>query len=245
MDYNKKILSFFTGELDAAHREELKLEMADNAKLQEDMKLQQEVLYAIANHQDDYSDFKNQLADLGNEFMEEQEAKSPSFKINYWLAAASLIVVLGLGSYLGLLRDSSYSGGQAFNEYYEAYGTDMMVRGNTSTGVFTKAFEQYRSGDIANALVSFDDLRLENEELAGFFSGLCYIEMGDMEKARQELRSTLDIAIFYEAQIRWYLALCYLKLEEYEEAELLLTQIVADGHTYSVEARSILSKLKV
>lgn len=243
MDYNKKILQFFTNELDPLQRADLKAEMANSEGLKEDIKLQQEVLYTIANHDEDYSDFRKQLKDIGNEFITEEDSKRASFKINYWLAAASVVVVIGLGSYLGLLRDNNYTGNQAFVEYYSPYGADLTVRGGEQSGSFNKAFELYHSGDMDNAILAFDELRQENEELAGFFTGLCYMELGKIADAKKELEETRNISIFYEEQIKWYLALCHLKLEEYQDAELLLTQIMTGNNKYAREAKAILDKL--
>ncbi|MBK3518395.1 tetratricopeptide repeat protein [Carboxylicivirga marina] len=243
MDYNKKILQFFTNELSSEQREDLKLEMASDSGVNEDMKLQQEVLFSIANQGDGFDDFKKQLNEIGQEFLEEQDEKRNSFKINYWLAAASVIVVIGLGSYLGLLRDASYTGGQAFVEYYSPYGTDMTVRGGEESSLFNRALESYQSGDIDAAIVSFKELSHENEELAGFFTGLCYMEMGNLELAKSQLQSTQEIAIFYEEQIKWYLSLCHIKLEEYEPAELLLTQLQTSGNSYSTKAKELLDKI--
>ncbi|MCU4155027.1 hypothetical protein J1N10_03515 [Carboxylicivirga sp. A043] len=244
MDYNKRILQFFTNELSPEDRQELKLEMANDAQLNEDMKLQQEVLYAIANDKAENDDFKKQLQEIGNEFLEEQEEKSHSFKINYWLAAASVIVVIGLGSYLGLLKDSNYTGNQVFVEYYTPYGADMTVRGGEQSTLFDAALTKYQSGDMPAAIEAFKELGIENEELAGFFTGLCYLEMGNIEEAQQQLEATQDIAIFYEEQIKWYMALCYLKLEDYQQAELLLTQLQTSGNKYAKQAEEILGKMK-
>lgn len=243
MDYNKKILQFFTNELDPLQSQELKVEMANDANVEEDMKLQQEVLFAIANQQDDNSDFRQQLEEIGNEFLEEEEKPKHSFTINYWLAAASVVVVIGLGSYLGLLKNDNYSGNQAFVEYYAPYGTDMTVRGTEQVSNFDQAFELYQSGDMSRAIESFNDLADENEELVGYFKGLCYIELGEIEKAKTQLAAAQEIAIFYEDQINWYLALCHVKQEEQQAAELLLTQILTSGNQYSSKAKELLEKL--
>ncbi len=245
MDYNKRILQFFTNELDPLQRNELKVEMSADKGLTEDMKLQQEVLYTLANEEEEFSDFRKQLKDLGNEFISDEESRKSSFRINYWLAAASVVVVLGLGSYLGLLRDGNYTGSQAFVEYYAPYGADMTVRGGEQSGSFSAAFELYHSGDIQNAIGAFDELKVENVELAGFFTGLCYLELGEITKAKEQLEATNEIAIFYEEQVKWYLALCHLKLEEYTEAELLLTQIMTSDAKYAEDAKKILDKLDV
>jgi len=247
MDYNKKILQFFTEELSQEERQELALEAANDSNVAEDLKLQQEILYTIANNNDDDLDFRKQLEEVGNEFLEEEheEVKKPSIRINYWLAAASVVVVIGVGSYLGLLRDANYGGSQAFIEYYSPYGTDMTVRGHDESDLFVKAIDSYQSGDITYAIESFESLSSDNEELAGFFLGLCHIELGNIEIAKAKLLETKKKAIFYEDQIDWYLALCYVKQQEYEQAELMLTQILTSGNQYASEAKELLGKLKI
>ncbi|WP_430814468.1 hypothetical protein [Carboxylicivirga sp. RSCT41] len=243
MDYNKKILEFFTNELSPEERQEVKLEMANNPDFNEDMKLQQEILYTVANHKNEDLEFRKQLEEISEEFLAEEEKRNNPFKMNYWLAAASVIVVIGLGSYLGLLKDNSYTGAQAFVEYYTPYGADMTVRGGEQSTLFDVALKQYQAGDMNAAIGSFNELGEENEELAGFFTALCYLEMGDIEKAKLQLQSTQEIAIFYEEQIKWYMALCHLKLEEFDKAELLLTQLQTSGNKYSTQAEEVLDKM--
>ncbi len=247
MDYNKKILQFFTGELSQEQRKELALEVTSDATVAEDMKLQQEVLYTIANNKEDDLDFRKQLQSIGDEFLEEEQnnVKKLSFGINYWLAAASVVVVIGVGTYLGLIRNPGYSGNQVFIEYYTPYGTDLTVRGREDSDLFVKAIESYQAGDIAVALETFEALMYDNEELAGFFLGLCQIELGNFELAKQQLKETKEKAIFYEDQIEWYLALCYIKEQEYNEAELLLTKITTSGSQYAIEAKEILDKIEI
>jgi len=245
MDYNKKILQFFTDELTQEQRKELAFEAVQDSNTAEDIKLQQEVLYTIAHSEEDNSDYRKQLQDIGNEFLEHEEDKKPSFRINYWLAAASVVVVIGLGTYLGLLRDVNYGGNQAFVEYYSPYGADMTIRGHERSDLFVNAIESYQAGDIAVAIDLFEEISGDNEELAGFFLGLCYIELGDIALAKQTLMVAKEKAIFYEAQIDWYLALCYIKQQEYNEAELILTQIMTGGNQYSDQAKELLDKLKI
>ncbi len=244
MDYNKKILEFFTNELSQDERAALKGEMVVNSELKEDMKLQQEVLFSIANEQDDFSDFRKQLEGIGNELLNEDKNDRRSFpQINYWLAAASVVIVVGLASYLGLLQDSTYNNDQAFADYYVAYGSDLTIRGAESSNDFTKAVEMYQAGDMEQAIEAFAEIEDENVELAGFFIALCNMEMGNIENAKIKLYETKENSIFYEEQIKWYLALCHIKLDEYKEAELLLTQLMTANGAYSQQSGALLKKL--
>lgn len=242
MDYNDKILELFSGDLSKEERDELSAEVGNNEQLLEDLKLQQEVLFAIENGDDDTLDFRQQLKDIGQEFVAEQD-KRHRIHPGVWMAAASVVVVLGLASLLGLFQSSEYSGSYAFSEYYEPYGTDMVVRGEGHFNQLDKAIGFYQNGNMALALSEFERLERENIELSGFFSALCYMEMGDFDKAKGILNGISNDAIFYSDQINWYLALCYLKDNEESKAEVLLHEVVKGNNQYSAKASEILKKL--
>lgn len=243
MDYNEKMLDLFSGDLQEEEKKLLIQEYENNEEFQEDLKLQQEILYTIERGDDETIDFRNQLNDISNDFLSEKE---PKRRINpsYWLAAASVIVVLGISSYLGLFRNNEYTGSQAFMEYYEPYGADLSVRGESHYNKLDKAISFYQDGNMALAISEFERLEKENAELAGFFTALCQMELGEISQAKNELERIGKNAIFYSDDIQWYLSLCYLKDNETNKASKILDDIANNNNQYSDKAKEILKKLK-
>lgn len=243
MDYNDKILELFSGDLSKEEMHELNNDIGGNDQLVEDIKLQQEIFYAIDRGDDDIVELRNQLREVSEEFLEEK-GRRRRIHPGTWMAAASVIVLLGLASLLGLFQTSEYSGSYAFSEYYEPYSVDLVVRGEGHFNQLDKAIKLYQDGNMALALTEFDRLQRENAELSGFFSALCYMEIGDFTKAKGILVNINEDAIFYSDQINWYLALCYLKDNEINRAELVLNAIAKGNNQYSERASEILTKMK-
>lgn len=243
MDYNDKILGLFSGDLQSDERKELSLACANEAEVQEDLKLQQELLFAISNGEDDVVDFRNQLEEIGNDFLDDNE-KPRRLIPAYWAAAASVIIIIGLVSYLGLFSNEYYTGDYAFSKYYEPFGSSMTVRGEGRSSQLENAVALYQVGKLTESLQIFEKLKSDNRELASFFSGLCYLELGMIDKAADELTGIKKEAVFYAEHIDWYLALCYLKQEQLDKAKALLKDMAAGNKEYSEKAKDILDKMK-
>lgn len=243
MDYNDKILGLFSGELNSKERKELGLACAHSSEVQEDLKLQQELLFTISNGEDDVVDFRSQLKEIGDDFLQTNERPRKLIPL-YWAAAASVIIVIGLAGFLGLFSNNSYSGDYAFSKYYEPFGASMTVRGDGRSSQVENAIGLYQDGKLTESLQIFERLKPDNTELAGFFAGLCYMEMGMLDQATNELYSVREDAVFYADHIDWYLALCLLKQEQMTKAKLLLQSLAKGENQYSANAKEILEKIK-
>ncbi len=243
MDYNDKILGLFSGDLKSQERRELNLACASDSELQEDLKLQQELLFTIRDGEDDIVDFRSQLKGIGADFLEEEERPRRLLPA-YWAAAASIIIIIGLVSYLGLFSNDYYTGDYAFSKYYEPFGASMTVRGEGRSSQLETAIAYYQEGKLSESLQIFEKLKSDNIELASFFSGLCYLELGMIDKAADELISVKKEAVFYAEHIEWYLALCYLKQEQLLKAKTLLSEVAESNNQYSENAKAILDKMK-
>nr|WP_319399911.1 tetratricopeptide repeat protein [uncultured Carboxylicivirga sp.] len=242
MDNNDRFLDFLSGELSEENQKKLAEELNDDKDLYEEFELQKEILHTIKMGDDDTMDFRNQLKDIGAEFMEE---KKSAFRIRpaYWIAAASVITLLSVSTFLGLFRSDRYVGDQMFMEYYEPYGLDINVRGDSESSDIDNAISLYQSGNTDNALEEFEKLKMDNTELSGFFSALCQIELGNIDKAERELEAISTDAVFYSDHINWYLALCYLKQEKMPEAKEKFDEITKGNNQYAKRASRILKKL--
>lgn len=242
MDYSEKILDLFSGDISEEDKNKLIQELENNEDLQADFRLQKEILHAIEQGDDDTLDFRSQLKEIGNEFIQEKRGR---FRIRpaYWLAAASVISILTVSTFLGLFRNDPYMGDQLFMEYYQPYGVDIKVRGEQHYSALDRAISLYQAGNMASALNEFNRLELENSELSGFFSALCQIELGNIESAEKELESISQKAIFYADHINWYLSLCYLKQEEISKAKAKFEDLSKGDNMYSQRASEILKKL--
>lgn len=242
MDYNDRILDFLSGDISKEDQKKLAEDLNNNDDLQEDFKLQKEILHTIKMGDDDTLDFRSQLKDIGGEFLNEKNSRL-RIRPAYWLAAASVITLLSVSTFLGLFRSDKYVGDQMFLEYYEPYGINIQIRGDHAEEDITKAISLYQAGNTEKALKEFERLKIENSEMSGFFLALCEIELGNIEEAQKELEKIGKNAIFYSDHINWYLSLCYLKQEEISKAKTMFEEIAKGNNEYSDKAARILKKL--
>ncbi len=243
MDYNDKFLDLLSGDISEEDENKLIEELERNPELQSEFRLQKEVLNTICMGDDDTLKFRDQLRSIGNEFLNEKKKSNLRIRPGYWVAAASVITLFAISTFLGLFRNDPYSGDQLFMEYYQPYSVDNYIRGGMNLNNLDKAINLYQSGNTIAALDEFKRLTLENSELSGFFTALCQIELGNIEEASKELEIISTSSIFYADHINWYLSLCYLKLDQTSEAKSKLSEIVASGNVYSPKAVEILNKL--
>nr|WP_321407961.1 hypothetical protein [uncultured Carboxylicivirga sp.] len=243
MDYNDRFLDFLSGELSDEDQNKLTEELNNDKELQKELLLQKEILQTIKMGDDDTMDFRSQLKDIGNDFLEE---KKSTFRIRpmYWIAAASVITIFSISTFLGLLSNDRFMGDQMFMEYYEPYGININVRGNSDFTEIDRAIDLYQSGNTKSALDEFQRLKIDNSEMSGFFSALCQIELGNIIEAERELELISKDAVFYSEHIDWYLSLCYLKQEKLPEAKALFQHIAEGNNEYADKAIRILKKLR-
>lgn len=244
MNYSDKILDLLSGNLSEEETILFQKEMANNEELKQEVAFQKGLMEIIDMGDDDTREFRNELKSIGKEFLAEQKPKV-FMRPTYWLAAASVTTILTITSLLGLFNNKGANTEQLFVEYYQPYKLNLDVRGeDNKLNDIDKAIQLYENGNVTSALHEFERLEADNTELAGFFSSLCYLELGRIDQCKEKLKFIQKQAIFYAEDIDWYLSLCYLKKNEISSAKDILSQIIASNNQYSNDASDIYDKLK-
>ena len=98
-------------------------------------------------------------------------------------------------------------------------------------------------GDYQKAHQNFIQLKAAGQvpEVLDLYLGISYLQLDDATAAI-ELWEDVKNTHPYEAQIRWYLALAYLKNNQPRKAETILTSISSDAYKYK-QANSILESI--
>jgi tetratricopeptide (TPR) repeat protein len=107
------------------------------------------------------------------------------------------------------------------------------------------ALDRYDNGNYAEAVSIFDRITI-NDEIkyqVWLYGGNAYLIEGQIDKAKKMFQNIIDEDAGYVIYAKWYLSLCYVRNEEYEEAKPLLEEIRDIGSFKSKEAAEILSKL--
>jgi hypothetical protein len=174
-----------------------------------------------------------------------QSFEKPKSNTNYkWLAAACVLVFMGIGTWFVLQNNNDNN---LYQEYYQTYPNVIMptVRGDVDKDEKTTAFIAYDQKNYQQAYTNFTALYDKNgEDYAVFYAALSLIELNKhkeaiicFDKKNWQKNNT------FTPYVNWYKALCYIKLEENKQAKLLLESLAKQANPLQEQAKKLLLDL--
>lgn len=160
------------------------------------------------------------------------------------LAAASFSLILVVGGLWYILSNKPISTERLISKYYKPAGPIGQIRSfETSTeDALKEAFNFYQQNDFENALKYFSSL--ENQITARFYSGVCYIELEQFDKAIESFDYVInDNDNLFVEQAEWYVGLIYLMNNQKDLAIEQFQKISTSQSYYSHQAEEILKYL--
>lgn len=177
-------------------------------------------------------------------FLQEVETEEGSRQNNYnhWWYAAAGLVLLAMSYFM--LRNEV--GNQLFDEYYVAPQQFVVNVERGETAELTaeqKAYWHYdrKEYDVAKNL--FLQLLKDDSDKADyhFYLGICYLETDEPQLALTEWAKISEGK--WQEAAQWYSALCYLKMENKEQAITLLKRLQNKPGDYQEDATLLLDDL--
>ncbi len=177
-------------------------------------------------------------------FEEKPQNKIIPFRNWLLLGAATVVMVISLWLFLGNQASSE----ELYLSYYQSYPNIVapIVRGENTQDEKQGAFEAYEEEKYQIAQTLFHQIfEKTKQEYALFYESQSYLASGETQKAIQLLESFdfSDEKYPFKTQKRWYLALGYLKLEEFEKAKQNLQILVSYENIQKENAGKLLEKL--
>lgn len=239
-----------SGELSGDELEAFDVELQDDPELLKEFELHKEVDEAI--QESEVIELRKKL-DLVHDLT--QNKKQPGLlrtilrhKLSR-IAAASFVVLLIITSIsLYFLRpDGNLSNDSLFKIYYQPDAA-LLIRGtNSQNATLIQAFQLYENKDYSTALELFSQvLKTDAENIpVQFYSGISNIELGQYQLALRPF----DFIIKHEENLyveraEWYSALCYLKLQDTDNAVDLFRKISHSSSFYKDKAHEILKSIQ-
>lgn len=173
------------------------------------------------------------------------ETKKKKRNYTIWYAAASFVVMLGIGFW----TFSNQVGTNAiYEEYYQSYPNAVAptVRGENSTDIKSEAFYSYDSGDYAKALTLFSKLYdTEKEDYSLFYKSLSLMELKLYDEALTSFEQfDLQKNNGFTPYVKWYKALTLVKLEQEEKALVLLQELANSTNPMQKMAKELVTELE-
>jgi len=178
------------------------------------------------------------------------EIKKAIFPNKWYFIAASVAALFVISFILIKYSNSAVDNSELFASYYHSYHfvTDQTRSSDlTVDSLVIKAVELYKSENYTEASkVIINALELNDKHVkARFLHGLTLLEAGGYSDAANEFNSILSDHDSYNIESRWYLALCYLKLEKTQQAKKLLKELSHSKNLYQKRALEILLELEL
>ncbi|MBT3243373.1 MAG: hypothetical protein HN352_09485 [Bacteroidetes bacterium] len=156
--------------------------------------------------------------------------------------AASLIGII----LLNLNGRNALSGMDLFDKYYETYIYQTEYRADSSVVYpYLVTIQLYQNGDSDHALPSITQLCQEFPDNPDYhlLRSLIHIELQEYKEAENALKTVISQGGSYKTSGLWYLGLCKIANEEYQEAKELFMNFSPQDNEMSKKSRQIAKQL--
>ena len=246
IDFSYFIERYNAGEMSEVEKQWFQKELEGNKKLRDEAEFRKKTDLTLRNH--DIIQLRSKLAEIEKRRATEVPVKSPGKHINMKYAAAIAGLVL-LGSLALFTGSRNLTNDEILDRYYKLYENttgNRSVQSQANT-VFSDAIDNYVVSDFKAAIAGFTQiLQSEPDNMqATLFHGISNYEMKNYPVAKQsfgKITKENDNVYFEDAQ--WYLALCYLKTNEQDQAIEQFNNIKKSTSIHRKDARKILRQLK-
>ncbi|MBX2871461.1 MAG: hypothetical protein KTR30_05160 [Saprospiraceae bacterium] len=240
-DYSKKIEKYFNNELDEAERTAFDQELAEDAKLAKSFaqRKQMEDFLAVRPGREQ---LKAEIAELGDSFFSaaaEPTAKTiPLRRRLYWIAGAAAAAIILL-----LLLPPWLNSPPSYQQFADHRPLSMQERGTDQENL-RQIETAFNAKNYSSALLLLEEhLQVQpDDQQAQIYASIAALELDQTDKAIAGLTPIGTGQSIYKATAQWYLALAYLKQENYEQSRAALSSIPAENYWYT-KAQELLKKL--
>ncbi len=230
--FNQKIEEFLDGNLSGDEldlflkRKELEQQLSD------EIDLRLEINQSLKNK--GLFELRELLAKQKNDFF----VKDPFYNFRkdlfktWHLAAASFSLILVVGGLWYILSNKPYSTEKLVTKYYKpAHPINQTRSVEINSGdALSQAFRHYKNNDFNGALKYFNSL--DNQITAKFYSGVCYIELEEFNRAIESFTFVVnDKDNLFVEQADWYLGLIYL-MNNQRQMAIAQFELISNGDSY-------------
>ncbi|HZK61170.1 MAG TPA: hypothetical protein VFC41_03785 [Anaerovoracaceae bacterium] len=247
IDFSYFIERYNAGEMSDAEKPLFRKELDGSEKLRNEVHLRKRT-DEILKKQDIIS-LRNKLSLIDSRKRREAELPVRNLKNLVFMKYAAVIAGLVLIGSITLFSGKNLSRDEIMNRYYKAYEASSSQRSIQfeSNADFDLAMEFYNAHDYKKAAIYFSKV-IENSP-KDMQSILLYGVSNFEDKKYPEAKQSFDKVIsdgnnLFIETAEWYLALCYLNIDERKKAIKQLRIINKEGGFYKDDAKRMIKTLK-
>lgn len=196
--------------------------------------------YVNLLEENDLQDLKKTLAVTNSKF--NANKSKPTKRLFYYLAAASLIFLLGFQFFF----NKTVSNQDLYNDYLALNDLPSFVSRSDTSSELTTAQRLFENKNYEEALSIFSSIKEQQEYKATLivYKGISEIELEKYKAAENTFNSLIESDLLDAEKGYWYKALAFLKADRVVEAEKVLSVIVSKSLYKNSEAKALLEKIK-
>ncbi len=235
-DY-KLIDQYLRGELDEAGQQEVKSRMDSDEAFAEELRFQQEVK-SFAGHRTRRQALQEQLTQL-NQKTEKEAKVIPMRRRVFYIAGAAAAIALVIYLALPFLMP-----GTLYDQFNDHQQLALQERGDNTT-LAQEAENAFNNGNYELAYAKLSELTqaTPDDTRAQLALGITALETDKLVEAKTIFNTLSNGDSAVKDNATWYLALTYVKAEDYANARQTLERIPA-GTFWSAKAQELLNKLE-
>lgn len=216
----------------------LRSELADEAlhdfeqRLKSDVQLAKEL--ALAKEMDQFvknrtktNETISMMKEMGKKYQPKPEAVVVPF---YKKRKVIIATLMGTAAIFLLFFFSNIFNNDPYQEFFQHQPIAAELSGDEIN--MSQAIKDYNNENYKSALPVLEN----NEKINGsknsqyeLAQGICYLELGQFQKANSTFTHLLETQQIYKNQATWYLALTALKQNDFQKSRELLTQIESES----------------
>ncbi|OWW26948.1 hypothetical protein B4Q04_04535 [Zobellia sp. OII3] len=241
MDNDTLINGYFEGSLTESQKKDFDHLLETDVQFAEDFKFQRELQESLKK--EERKAVKQMFAAMSAS-EPKQEAKVISLRP--WLVAASIIFLVGIGSWFVFFNTHNYSTDELYNANFVAYENVVhpIERSAELEDLQTRAFTAYENEDYAEALSLFKTLQEKNNDgYIQFYEAITLMQLQKHKEAVPLLENYIEADGELKDRAIWYLALSDLKLGRIDESKIQLQKLVSKNGFKAAAAKRLLEEL--
>ncbi len=244
--YTDYIEKYLGGEMDSAEELWFRKEIEGSDELRNEIELREKTEKFLKDQP--IIDLRRKLASIESNRVKKVSGtiKAEWKSILRYAAAACLLIAAGIFAFfIDYHQDSDL----IIKKYYKPYEVTSASRTGLSetSRDYDLAIDFYNNHDYKNAAIHLGKVVIDEpgNMHSALLNGVAGFENGDYEEAKRSLQMVIkDNNNLYIDHARWYLALCYVKTNEYNSAVELLVASRDSGSIYRKKAGHILRLIK-
>ena len=238
--WDELIFKVLNNEADEVMEKHLLAAMNKNPELSEIYDLNKALFVGIRNK--GRQQILEQLKYLDSEYDNEKNSKSKS--IYYWLVAAVLILSVCIGAvWFSNNTDKSQNLFDAYFQHFELLETNATRGGFSQESLLFKSTNIYSEREYSKAIELFRDAIDSTYQIENMYLGVSYLGNDNPRKAIEVFKKYIYSKGAFKNDANWYIALSYIKLNDFESAQMFLREVV-DNENAGIKASELMKKLE-